>query len=134
MAHVDLHLHLLPGVDDGAPDEAAALEHAARIAADGVREATVTPHIGAPVYPLDPLTVPERTAALQDALDREGIALRLHPGGEIFPRTDLSARALDAIAHGPPGAPGCWRRCPSTASTTASSTGCARFVAVASVS
>ena len=30
--HVDLHLHLLPGVDDGPPDEAAALEHAARLA------------------------------------------------------------------------------------------------------
>jgi protein-tyrosine phosphatase len=40
MAHIDLHLHLLPGVDDGAPDEAAALEHAARMVADGVREAT----------------------------------------------------------------------------------------------
>jgi hypothetical protein len=29
-----------------------------------VREATVTPHVGAPEIPLDPLTIPERTAAL----------------------------------------------------------------------
>ena len=28
MSHVDLHLHLLPGVDDGPPDEAASLVHA----------------------------------------------------------------------------------------------------------
>jgi protein-tyrosine phosphatase len=104
MAHIDLHLHLLPGVDDGAPDEAAALEHAARMVADGVREATVTPHVGAPEIPLDPLTIPERTAALQAALDREGIALRLHAGGEIFPGTELTRAELDAIAHGPPGA------------------------------
>jgi protein-tyrosine phosphatase len=103
MAHVDLHLHLLPGVDDGAPDEATALEHVARMVAAGVREATVTPHIGAPVYPLDPLSIPERTAALQAALDREGLALRLHAGGEIHPDSaaDLSARELDAIANGP---------------------------------
>jgi len=47
MAHIDLHLHLLPGVDDGSPDEATALEHAARMVAAGVDEATVTPHIGA---------------------------------------------------------------------------------------
>jgi len=104
MAHIDLHLHLLPGVDDGAPDEATALEHAARMVADGVREATVTPHVGAPTIPLDPLTIPERTAAFQAALDREGLALRLHAGGEIFPRTDLTRAELDAIAHGPPGA------------------------------
>ncbi len=104
MAHIDLHLHLLPGVDDGAPDEAAALEHAARMVADGVREATVTPHVGAPAIPLDPLTIPDRTAALQAALDREGLALRLHPGGEIFPGTELTRAELDAIAHGPPGA------------------------------
>jgi protein-tyrosine phosphatase len=106
MAHVDLHLHLLPGVDDGAPDEAAALEHAARMVADGVHEATVTPHVGAPMFPLDPLTIPERTAAMQTALDREGLALRLHPGGEIHPdrAADLTRRELDAIAHGRPGA------------------------------
>ncbi|SRR6266545_5564562 len=106
MPHVDLHLHLLPGLDDGSPDEAAALAHAARMVADGVREAAVTPHVGAPLYAVDPLTVPERTAALQAALDREGIALRLYAGGEIHPDAagDLPARALDAIAHGPPGA------------------------------
>jgi len=105
MAHVDLHLHLLPGVDDGAPDEATALAYAARMVADGVREATVTPHVGAAMFPVDPFTVAERTAALQAALEREGIALRLHAGGEIHPdaASDLTARQLDAIAHGPPG-------------------------------
>lgn len=50
MTRVDLHLHLLPGVDDGAPDEAAALEHAARMAGAGVHAATVTPHVGSPFF------------------------------------------------------------------------------------
>ena len=45
MPHVDLHLHLLPGVDDGPADEVASLEHAARLARDRVHEATVTPHV-----------------------------------------------------------------------------------------
>jgi protein-tyrosine phosphatase len=93
-------------VDDGSPDEATALEHAARMVADGVAEATVTPHVGASFFPLDPLTIPDRTRALQAALDREGIALALHPGGEIHPdgAARLGRRELDAIAHGPPGA------------------------------
>jgi len=104
MTYIDLHLHLLPGVDDGAPDEASALEHAARMVGDGVREATVTPHVGAPAIPLDPLSIPERTAAFQAALDREGLGLRLQAGGEIFPGAELTRAELDAIAHGPPGA------------------------------
>lgn len=106
MSYVDLHLHLLPGVDDGPPDEAKSLEFAASIAAAGVREATVTPHVAHARFPLDVATIAERTATLQDALRREGIPLALHPGGEIHPSgaTDLDRAALDRIAHGPSGA------------------------------
>lgn len=87
MPLVDLHLHLLPGVDAG------------------VREATVTPHVGHPDYPLDPATIAARTQALQAAIDAAAIPLRLHPGGEIHPdaATGLGHAALDAVAHGPPG-------------------------------
>lgn len=106
MHHVDLHLHLLPGVDDGPEDEAASLTHAERLARDGVHEATVTPHVGHPWFALDVATIPERTRALQAALDAAGIELRLHPGGEIYPAgaTGLGADELDVIAHGPAGA------------------------------
>jgi protein-tyrosine phosphatase len=106
MTRVDLHLHLLPGVDDGAPDEAAALEHAARMVAAGVRTATVTPHVGSPHFPVALDEIPERSALLQRALDREGIALRVEQGGELFPgaAAGLTAAQFDTIAHGPPGA------------------------------
>ena len=106
MTHVDLHLHLLPGVDDGPRDLAASLLHAERLADDGVHEATVTPHVGVPWFPLAVAAIPERTRALQAALDAAGIDLHLHPGGEIFPggATALTAGELDVIAHGPPGA------------------------------
>jgi protein-tyrosine phosphatase len=106
VSHVDLHLHLLPGVDDGPRDEAASLLHAERLARAGVHEATVTPHIGHPWFPLEVATIPERTRSLQAALDAAGIDLRLHPGGEIYPgnATTLGADELDVIAHGPAGA------------------------------
>ena len=103
MPHVDLHLHLLPGVDDGPPDEAASLEHAERIARAGVSEATATPHVGHPWFPLDIASIPARTAALQAAIDRAGLPLRLHAGGEIHPdgARSLEADDLALIAHGP---------------------------------
>ncbi|HET6509357.1 MAG TPA: CpsB/CapC family capsule biosynthesis tyrosine phosphatase [Baekduia sp.] len=106
MTRVDLHLHLLPGIDDGAPDEATALEHAARMASDGVHAATVTPHVGSPYFDVEISEIHDRCADLQRALDRADIALRLEPGGEVYPgaAADLSAVDLDVIAHGPAGA------------------------------
>lgn len=104
MAYMDLHLHLLPGVDDGAPSVDVALQHARRLVADGVAEVAVTPHIGHPVWPLDPLEVPRLTVQLQDRLDVERIPLLLHPAGEIHASaaTRLTAEELDAISLGPP--------------------------------
>ena len=106
MSHVDLHLHLLPAVDDGPADQAESLAHAAKLAAGGVHEATVTPHVGHPWFPIDVGSIPERVRSLQAAIDDAGIDLRLHPGGEIHPAgaVGLSAAELDVIAHGPPGA------------------------------
>ncbi|HYM57894.1 MAG TPA: CpsB/CapC family capsule biosynthesis tyrosine phosphatase [Solirubrobacteraceae bacterium] len=106
MPYVDLHLHLLPGVDDGPRDTAASLTYAERLAADGVHEATVTPHVGHPDFPLDVASIPERTRALQAEIARAGIRLRLHAGGEIHPdgATSLLPADLDLIAHGPAGA------------------------------
>jgi protein-tyrosine phosphatase len=106
MSHVDLHLHLLPAVDDGPADEAASLQHASRMAESGVHEATVTPHVGHPWFDYGVFSIPARVRELQAALDDAGIDLLLHPGGEIYPpaATRLTAAELDVIAHGPPGA------------------------------
>lgn len=104
MSYADLHLHLLPGVDDGAADEAESLEYVRRMAAEGVREATVTPHI-APHVPLELDSIAPRTRALQRAIDDEGLGVRLHPGGELHPRMAdaLGVEELELIAQGPPG-------------------------------
>jgi protein-tyrosine phosphatase len=135
VSHVDLHLHLLPGVDDGPRDEAASLLHAERLARAGVHEATVTPHIGHPWFPLEVATIPERTRSLQGALDAAGIDLRLHPGGEIYPgnATTLGADELDVIAHGPAGArAGSCSRSRSRASTSPTSPPAPTFASRAS--
>ena len=106
MSYVDLHLHLLPGVDDGPRDEREALQHAERMVREGVTEAVVTPHVGHPDFAVDVAGIAARTTAMRVALDREGIGLRIRPGGEIHPAGlgELSAGQLRMIAHGPPGA------------------------------
>lgn len=106
MGYTDLHLHLLPGVDDGARDELQSLTHARRMAEDGVAEAVLTPHVGHPAFPLEVAAIAGHVAALRAVLDRAGVRLRVRPGGEIHPDAAcaLSTRELDAIAQGPAGA------------------------------
>jgi protein-tyrosine phosphatase len=104
MSYVDLHLHLLPGVDDGAQDDAAALRHARRLAAEGVREVTVTPHVGG-WWPLEVASIHRRTEELAALLDANDVGVRVRPGGELdarFART-LSDAELELIAQGPAG-------------------------------
>ncbi len=106
MSYVDLHLHLLPGVDDGPQDLATSLVHARRMVAHGVTEATVTPHIAHPGFRVAVEEIAERTAGLQGELDAREIGLHLHPGGELHAAgaPALGPAALDAIAQGPRGA------------------------------
>jgi len=104
MSYVDLHLHLLPGVDDGAADDAAAVEHARRLAAEGVRDVTVTPHINRH-WPLEVASIPERVRALEHLLEDRGIGVRVRAGGELDARhaRALADAELDLIAQGPAG-------------------------------
>ena len=79
---IDLHAHLLPGLDDG-PDtmrEALRMARAAREA--GIATVVCTPHM-IEHFPTDPARVHAAVAELQAAVDGEGIGLRLLPGGEI---------------------------------------------------
>lgn len=105
MDHVDLHLHLLPGLDDGPATLDVALAHAERLVRGGVQEVLVTPHVGHPDFGVDPHEVAVRTGALQDVLDREGIWLTLHPGGEVHADAAavLDTAALAAVAAGAAG-------------------------------
>jgi protein-tyrosine phosphatase len=101
----DLHLHVLPGVDDGPADLGEALALAADAVADGTTLAVATPHIR-PGYVVDVSELPDRVAELRLALAREGIPLQLRVGGELaHGMVDrLSQYELELIAQGPPGA------------------------------
>lgn len=103
MTSVDLHLHLLPGVDDGPRTLAESLEHAERMVRAGVREAMVTPHALNARFAVDLTEIADRTAELQWALDAASLPLRLHPGGELHPDGLATATRDDLalIAHGP---------------------------------
>jgi protein-tyrosine phosphatase len=98
---IDLHSHLLPGIDDGAPDLAASVAMGSAAVAGGVDAIVATPHVNGR-YQNDPLTFAGRVAAVQRALDEAGVALRVHAGAEVSHAMlhDLSEAALRACGLG----------------------------------
>lgn len=80
---IDLHCHLLPGIDDGAADLAVSLDMAKAFVADGVTTVACTPHIMPGVYPNTGPGIREAVGALQRQLDDRGIALRLVTGADV---------------------------------------------------
>ena len=79
---IDLHCHILPGIDDGAPSVPVALEMAQMFVADGVTHVACTPHILPGVYHNSGPQIRQAIQSLQDLLDQQGIPLRLVVGAD----------------------------------------------------
>lgn len=90
---VDVHCHVLPGVDDGAPTMEVALEMLRRGAEEGIRAAVVTPHIksgdGQELTELHR----RRLGELREAAARADIRVELHQGAELEFRFGLEVAA-----------------------------------------
>lgn len=92
---IDLHCHLLPGIDDGAPDEATALAMARIAVADGILVSACTPHVYPGVFENDRAGIAAAIARLQARLDAEGIGLRLTIGADSHLTPELLGRLKD---------------------------------------
>jgi len=80
---IDIHCHMLPGIDDGARDMDTALEMARVAVADGITHTICTPHIYPGLYHNTAAGIREATAALRDALRQADIPLEISHGADI---------------------------------------------------
>jgi protein-tyrosine phosphatase len=94
---IDLHTHILPGLDDGARSLDEAIMLCRHALADGTTTIVATPHSlprdGLPGLRLRPDAVLNGMQHLQRALDDAGVAVRLLPGMEMTFEPDLAVRA-----------------------------------------
>ncbi len=79
---IDLHCHVLPGIDDGPETIAGSVALARAAAAAGTRTLVATPHVSWR-YPNDADTVARLVDELSRRLAAEEVALELLPGAEI---------------------------------------------------
>jgi protein-tyrosine phosphatase len=89
MTFVDIHCHLLPGLDDGAPSLDDALVMAEMAVADGIGTIIATPHQLDTHWRTSGETIRQAAARFQQDLDRRKLPLRVLPGGDVRVEPEL---------------------------------------------
>ena len=79
---IDLHLHILPGLDDGPATLGESVALARASVADGVRIAAATPHVRDD-YPTTADAMEQGVADLRAALREADVPLDVRPGAEV---------------------------------------------------
>lgn len=79
---IDLHTHVLPGIDDGPATVEGSLALARAAVADGATTLVATPHVTWEIQN-DSAAIAAGVRDLQAELDRAGIALELRTGAEV---------------------------------------------------
>lgn len=92
---IDLHIHILPGMDDGSPYMEESLEMARIAVKSGTTELAVTPHSYADGRDYFMYTYDDVYSSFESELKKEHIKLKIHPGMEILAFPDM-VKLLDA--------------------------------------
>jgi tyrosine-protein phosphatase YwqE len=91
----DMHSHLLPGIDDGAPDLATSVEMINGLIHLGFSKLITTPHIMQDMYPNKRDDILRRYEVLKQHLDTEGIEVELGVAAEYFIDDNLKKLLAD---------------------------------------
>jgi protein-tyrosine phosphatase len=86
---VDIHCHLIPGIDDGAETWPRSLEMARIALADGIDTIIATPHQLGNYSGNSGQAIRQRVTELQQRLDDEHLSLRILPGADVRIEPDL---------------------------------------------
>ena len=92
MKWIDIHSHVLPFMDDGAGNEEVSLAMLRIAEGEGISDIIVTPHYRQGHYRGSRKEMDRILAGLLEAMEREGIPIRLHPGNEIYYRSELEEK------------------------------------------
>ncbi|WP_025145049.1 tyrosine-protein phosphatase [Pedobacter jeongneungensis] len=81
---VDIHSHILPGIDDGSPDIETSVRLVKSLTELGFEQLIATPHILKELYPNTPESINKAKRDLQTALDNASISTKLSAGAEYM--------------------------------------------------
>ncbi|HIU63930.1 MAG TPA: protein tyrosine phosphatase, partial [Candidatus Avacidaminococcus intestinavium] len=90
---IDIHSHVLNGVDDGAATQEISLALLAMAEETGTKDIIATPHVIGGTKYLEWDEIQNRVAALNEAAGQAGLTIRVHTGAEI----EMSLEMLDLL-------------------------------------
>lgn len=89
---IDIHCHLIPGIDDGAETWDDTLAMARMAVTDGLRDVIVTPHQLGMFFQNDAVRIRRETRRLAEFLRSHQIPLRVLPGADVRVEAELVAK------------------------------------------
>lgn len=81
---VDMHSHLLPGIDDGVQDIEISVAFIKELQSLGYRKLICTPHILSDLYPNSPATILPKLELLRKALKDAGVNMEIEAAAEYM--------------------------------------------------
>ncbi|MFC1549263.1 tyrosine-protein phosphatase [Nitrospirota bacterium] len=78
---IDIHCHILPGIDDGPKTMDESVSMARMAVEDGVTDIVATPHINFELT--DPARIQTMVSELNSRLEEESISLKVHAGADV---------------------------------------------------
>jgi protein-tyrosine phosphatase len=93
---IDLHCHILPGLDDGSSSAEESLAMARLALQDGIHTIVATPHALDGIYNVTPAEITRGLASFRALLSRSGLDLRICAGSDVH----LCPGMADRIKNG----------------------------------
>ena len=88
---IDIHCHILPGMDDGPGSFDEAVAMCRKAAADGIRTIVATPHFKPGSYEFAAARIMEAIDILTAELKKRGVDIRILPGAEVTVSPEMIA-------------------------------------------
>ncbi len=100
MKKIDIHNHILPGLDDGAKNEKVSLDMLRMAAEDGITHLIATPHFHYRRGHAAPEQIRSALTRMQEMADEQEIPVRLYAGNELYYTHDLleMVKAKEALS------------------------------------
>ena len=94
----DMHSHLIPGIDDGAPDLQTSIQLIRGLQSLGYRKLITTPHINADTYQNTPAIIRQGQAVVEAELQKQNIDVEFRAAAEYL----LDEGFTRALSNGEP--------------------------------
>ena len=98
LLQTDMHSHLVPGIDDGAPDIESSVQLIKGMAELGYKKLITTPHIMWDMYKNTPEDIAQRFEKLQQRIAAENMDIKIEVAAEYF----LDGYVKDLLAQKKP--------------------------------